>query len=184
MNPEAFLHIQGTPPLTGDESEQVSGPPPRLLSDRCVNVYFQEWAPLFPVIHKPTFLRLYEEFVADPARVKSSHSIAQLYLVFSIAGLSQESPDLAQLAACERQWTKALDSLLMENTMTTLQCLILALMYCAMRADYKKLQHYKGIAIGLSHRLGLHQSQKRFSFGALTIETRKKVFWTLYTLDW
>src|SRR5690606_32538908 len=36
----------------------------------------------------------------------------------------------------------------------------------------------------LSHRLGLHQSQKRFSFGALTIETRKKVFWTLYTVDW
>jgi hypothetical protein len=29
----------------------------------------------------------------------------------------------------------------------------------------------------------LHQSQKRFSFGALTIETRKKVFWTLYTVD-
>jgi hypothetical protein len=53
-----------------------------------------------------------------------------------------------------------------------------------MWADYKRLQHYKGIAVGLSHRLGLHQSQKRFSFGALTIETRKKVFWTLYTLDW
>jgi hypothetical protein len=52
------------------------------------------------------------------------------------------------------------------------------------RADYKRLQHYKGIAVGLSHRLGLHQSQKRFSFGALTTETRKKVFWTLYTLDW
>lgn len=72
----------------------------------------------------------------------------------------------------------------MDNTIITLQCLILALMYCTVRADYKRLQHYKGIAIGLSHRLGLHQSQKRFSFGALTIETRKKVFWTLYTIDW
>lgn len=72
----------------------------------------------------------------------------------------------------------------MDNTIITLQCLILALIYCTVRADYKRLQHYKGIAIGLSHRLGLHQSQKRFSFGALTIETRKKVFWTLYTIDW
>jgi hypothetical protein len=109
--------------------------------------------------------------------------LAQLYLVFNIAGLSSDNPDLPQLADCEQQWQTALDSILMENTMNTLQCLALALLYCTMRADYKRLQHYKGIAISLSHRLGLHQSQKRFSFGPLTIETRKKVFWTLYTLD-
>ncbi|KAF7556217.1 hypothetical protein G7046_g6368 [Stylonectria norvegica] len=183
FNPEAFLHIQGCEPLstkTPDESLRI---PPRLFSDRCVNVYFQEWAPLFPILHKPTFLRVYEEFIADPEKVKSNHKIAQLYLVFNIAGLSQDAPDLAQLAACEQTWRKALDAVLMENTMNTLQCLTLALLYCTKRADYKRLQHYKGIAVGLSHRLGLHQSQKRFSFGALTIETRKKVFWTLYTLD-
>lgn len=158
--------------------------PPRLFSDRCVNIYFQEWAPLFPVLHKPTFLHIYEEFVADADKLKSHHKIAQLYLVFSIAALSSDLPDTEQIAACEMQWQKALDAILMENTMNTLQCLILALMYCTIRADYKRLIHYKGVAVALSHRLGLHQSQKRFSFGALTIETRKKVFWTLYTLDW
>ncbi|KAI5462564.1 fungal-specific transcription factor domain-containing protein [Mariannaea sp. PMI_226] len=183
FNPEAFLHIQGCEslgPRTVDLSLRM---PPRLFSDRCVNVYFQEWAPLFPVLHKPTFLHVYEEFVADPEKVKSNHKLAQLYLVFSIAGLSSDAPDLPQLVVCEHQWRKALDSVLMENTMNTLQCLTLALLYCTMRADYKRLQHYKGIAVGLALRLGLHQSQKRFSFGALTIETRKKVFWTLYTLD-
>lgn len=184
FNPDAFLHIQGTPPLVTTTPEPSLRIPPRLFSDRCVNVYFQEWAPLFPVLHKPTFLHVYEDFVADPAKIKCNYKTAQLYLVFSIAGLSIDAPDLQQLASCEQQWTAALDSLLMENTMNTLQSLILAMMYCMMRADYKRLQHYKGIAVGLSHRLGLHQSQKRFSFGALTTETRKKVFWTLYTLDW
>lgn len=184
FNPEAFLHIQGCPPLTQDAGNETVRVPPRLFSDRCVNVYFQEWAPLFPVLHKPTFLRIYEEFVSDPEKVKSNHKIAQLYLVFSIASLSGNSPDNEQLVSCERQWQTAVDALLLDNTMATLQCLVLALMYCTARADYKRLQHYKGVAVGLSHRLGLHQSQKRFSFGALTIETRKKVFWTLYTLDW
>lgn len=178
------MHIQGCPPLTSEPAGDVVKVPPRLFSDRCVNVFFQEWAPLFPVLHKPTFLRVYEEFVADPEKIKSNHKIAQLYLVFSIASISADSPDLDQLASCEQQWQRALDAVAMENTMATLQCLVLALMYCTVRADYKRLQHYKGIAVGLSHRLGLHQSQKRFSFGALTIETRKKVFWTLYTLDW
>ncbi|KAM7203705.1 putative transcriptional activator protein acu-15 protein [Rhypophila sp. PSN 637] len=183
FNPEAFLHIQGCYPLTPKPTTQALRIPPRLFSDKCVNVFFQEWAPLFPVLHKPTFLRVYEEFVADPEKVKNNHKLAQLYLVFSIASLSSEQPDLEQISSCEMQWQRALEAILMENTMLTLQCLVLALMYCAIRADYKRLQYYKGIAVGLSHRLGLHQSQKRFSFGALTIETRKKVFWTLYTLD-
>jgi hypothetical protein len=184
FNPEAFLHTQSCQPLAPEGPDQLLRAPPRLLTDRCVNVYFQEWAPLFPVLHKPTFLQVYEDFVADPEKVKDQHKIAQLYLVFSIAGISSTSPDANQLAICEQQWTQAVDAVLMENTMSTLQCLIMAILYCIMRADYKRLQHYKGIAVGLSHRLGLHQSQKRFSFGALTIETRKKVFWTLYTLDW
>ncbi|KAJ6783159.1 hypothetical protein PWT90_03730 [Aphanocladium album] len=183
FNPEAFLHVQGCPPLTPNPPEASLRIPPRLFTDRCVNVYFQEWAPLFPALHKPTFLRTYEEFVSDPEKVKCNYKIAQLHLVFSLAGLSSSAPDLDQLAACERQWTDALEAVLLENTMSALQCLVLALLYCSLTADYRRLQHYKSIAVGLAYRLGLHQSQKRFSFGALTLETRKKVFWTLYTVD-
>lgn len=53
-----------------------------------------------------------------------------------------------------------------------------------MSGDYTNLLQYKGLALSLSQRLGLHQSQKRFSFDSLASETRKKVFWTLYTVDW
>lgn len=180
---EAFLHIQGCYPLVEKVPISNMRAPPRLFSDRCVNVYFQEWSPLFPILHRPAFLRVYDEFVSDVDKVKNHHKLAQLYLVFAIAGLSSEEPDLEQIAVCEQQWQRSLDMVLMDNTIITLQCLVLAILYCSMRADYKRLQYYKGVAIGLSHRLGLHQSQKRFSFGALTIETRKKVFWTLYTLD-
>jgi hypothetical protein len=158
--------------------------PPRMFSDRCVNVFFQEWAPLFPVLHKPTFLRLYEEYMANPDLITDPHKLAQLHLVFAIAGQSSDMPDREPIAFCESQWRFSLEVVLMENTLVTLQCLTLVLIYCISNADYSRLQHYKAIAVGLSHRLGLHQSQKRFSFGALTIETRKKVFWTLYTIDW
>lgn len=122
--------------------------------------------------------------MSNPDQVTDPHKLAQLYLVFGIAGLSSELSDRQQIAVCENQWRSSLEVVLMDNTLATLQCLILALIYCISKADYSRLQHYKGIAVGLSHRLGLHQSQKRFSFGALTIETRKKVFWTLYTVDW
>ncbi|KAG6184492.1 hypothetical protein E4U36_001934 [Claviceps purpurea] len=183
FNPEAFLHVQGCAPLALEQPNQTSKPPPRIFSDRCVNVYFQELAPLFPVLHKPSFLRTYEEFVLDPDKIRCRYKIAQLYLVFAIAGVSSESPDLQQIAICEQQWNKAIQSLAVENTLSMLQCLILALLYCMLRADNKRVQYFKGQAVGLAHRLGLHQNQKRLSFGVLTLETRKKVFWTLYTLD-
>jgi hypothetical protein len=84
----------------------------------------------------------------------------------------------------EAQWQSATESFLMDNDLATLQCLVLAQIFCLVKADYSRLLKYKGVAIGLSQRLGLHQSQKRFALGALTGETRKKVFWSLYTVDW
>lgn len=120
----------------------------------------------------------------DPSQVTDQHKLAQLHLVFGIAGLSSDMPEHDQTALCESQWRSSLDSIIKENTLATLQCLVLAMIHSVAKADYALLQHYKGIAVALSHRLGLHQSQKRFSFGALTTETRKKVFWTLYCVDW
>ena len=64
--------------------------PPRLVSDQLINIYFQEWAPLFPVVHRPTVLKAYTEYMSDPHNVQDSHAVAQLHLIFSIAALSAE----------------------------------------------------------------------------------------------
>lgn len=64
--------------------------PPRLVSDQMINIFFQEWAPLFPVVHRPTVLSLYTEYVANPHGVKDKHAIAQLNLIFGIAAVSAE----------------------------------------------------------------------------------------------
>lgn len=71
------------------KSDDVKAPP-RLVSDQMVNIFFQEWAPLFPVLHRPTFLNLYTEYVADPEHMGNKHAVAQLNLVFGIAALSTE----------------------------------------------------------------------------------------------
>lgn len=68
--------------------------------------------------------------------------------------------------------------------MATLQCLILAGIYCVSAGDQDRLAHYRGRAVALAHRLGLHQNQRSFSLSALSLETRKRVFWCLYALDW
>ncbi|KAL8827754.1 MAG: hypothetical protein Q9170_006887 [Blastenia crenularia] len=169
-------------PKASSARSPVAKAPPRLVSDQMINIFFQEWAPLFPVLHRPTFLNFYTQCMADPEHMNDQHAVAQLNLVFGIAALSAEW-NKQSTESFERQWRDAIEAVLSENTLATLQSLVLAQVYCIAKGDYTKLLHYKGMAISLSHRLGLHQSQKRFSLGALTSETRKRIFWTLYTLD-
>ena len=157
--------------------------PPRLTSDQLINVFFQEWAPLFPVLHRPTFLGLYERYVADAEEVTDKAELAQLHLVFGIAALSSGTRSSDDLTSFQSQWRAALDAILKDNSMSTLQALVLAQIFCILQGDYTLLLTYKGLSTTLSARLGLHQSQKRFTLGTLTSETRKKVFWTLYTVD-
>lgn len=171
--------------LSDKDYEVVWKAPPRLLSDQLINIFFQEWAPLFPILHRPTFLGLYEKYVADSDSVTDKAQIAQLNLVFGIAALSNNSMRTTDdLASFELQWKTAIDAVLKENTMATLQAFLLAQLFCIQKDDLGSLLTYKGLSMTLSARLGLHQSQKRFALGTLTSETRKKMFWTLYTVDW
>jgi hypothetical protein len=158
--------------------------PSRMVSDQLVNIFFQEWAPLFPILHRPTFLTLYERYTADTDAVSDKAEIAQLNLVFGIAALSGDNKSSEDLESFASQWKAAADTILSENCMATLQVLILAQIFCIQQGELTRLLTYKGLSTTLSARLGLHQSQKRFALGTLTCETRKKVFWTLYTVDW
>lgn len=64
--------------------------PPRVVSDPMVTIFFRDWAPLFPILHQPTFLKVYAEYFVRPERVEAQQSIAQIYLVFAIAAVSAE----------------------------------------------------------------------------------------------
>ncbi|KAI4243272.1 MAG: hypothetical protein L6R42_010808, partial [Xanthoria sp. 1 TBL-2021] len=178
----ACSKIHSTPPKDSPMRSNTPKAPPRLLSDQLINVFFQEWAPLFPILHRPTFLDVYTQYVADSEGCKNQHSIAQLNLVFCISAQSMDA-NKPHAESFERQWRDAFEAVLSEDTLATLQCLVLAQLTCILKADYTNLLHYKGMAINLSQRLGLHQSQKRCSLDSLASETRKKVFWTLYTVD-
>jgi len=158
--------------------------PSRMTSDVLINIYFQEWAPLFPIVHRPSFLVLYEKYVNDSDLLTDKAEIAQLNLVFGIAALSSGTRSSEDLVSFESQWKAAIDSVLKDNSLATLQALLLAQLFCIQRGDLEALLTYKGLSLSLSARLGLHQSQKRFAFGTLTCETRRKVFWTFYTIDW
>jgi hypothetical protein len=92
LKAEVFFMANKAPMASQKASQLTPSPkaPPRLVSDQMVNIFFQEWAPLFPVLQRPTFLKLYAEYVACPEGVENQQSIAQLHLVFAIGAVSAE----------------------------------------------------------------------------------------------
>lgn len=78
---------QSTQPISYNRGDQTIQTPPRIVSDQLINIYFQEWAPLYPVVHRPTVLKAYEQYLADSLQ-GSPHDLAQLNLIFGIAALA------------------------------------------------------------------------------------------------
>ena len=62
---------------------------PRLVSDQLINIFFQEWAPLYPVVHRPTILKAYEQYLSNTEALQGNkHDMTQLNLIFGIAALA------------------------------------------------------------------------------------------------
>ncbi|EGE09323.1 C6 transcription factor FacB [Trichophyton equinum CBS 127.97] len=157
---------------------------PRLVSDRLLNIFFQEWAPLYPIVHRPEILKLYSRYTTNPDSIEADHhAFAQLNLIFGIAAISSTSRVPQDPLFFERHWIPKLKMLANDISLTTLQCYVLAQVYYSIKADYRSLLHYRGLGVSICLQLGLHHSQERFSLNPLVSETRKRVFWCQYTLD-
>ncbi|KAJ6120770.1 hypothetical protein N7523_005050 [Penicillium sp. IBT 18751x] len=171
-------------PVARGSPQQVMKTPPRLVSDQLINIFFQEWAPLYPVVHRPTILKAYEQFLNNTDSLKKDvHAMAQLNMIFGIAALSSNSRTNQDPTFFEENWTVALDSFVSDTTVASLQCFVLAQIYCMTKADYRSLLRYRALGVDICHQLGLHQNQEDTSLNPLEGETRKKVFWCQYVLD-
>ena len=150
------------------------------------DLFFQEWQPLLPILHRPTFLKIYEQYLAGPEAgnwQNNKQSIAQLFLIFEISALSSGHQSKSNTPSYESQWRRALYSTSSTPTITAIQCQVLAQLCYLLRADYTHLARHRGIAVGMCHELGLHQSHRYHSLSTFDAESYKRVFWCQYVLD-
>ena len=185
----------------------IQGPksPPRIVSDQYISkhqssalprerdlvltqadLFFQEWQPLMPILHRPTFLRIYEQYLTNPDSANwqnNRQAYAQLFLIFEIAALSNTATPTKSHTSYEAQWRKALYSTSSDASLVMLQCHVLAQICYMLRADYAHLARHRGIAIAMCHELGLHQGHRYHSLTTFEAESRKKAFWCQYVLD-
>jgi hypothetical protein len=150
------------------------------------DLFFQEWQPLLPILHRPTFLKVYEQYLAGPDAgnwQSNKQAISQLFLIFEISALSTSQQAKQSLSSYENQWRRALFSTSATPTIAMIQCQLLAQLCYLLRADYTNLARHRGVSVGMCHELGLHQAHKYHTLSTFESETRKKVFWCQYVLD-
>ncbi|KAJ6022438.1 hypothetical protein N7499_007752 [Penicillium canescens] len=180
--PTVALTALSTSVSRGKPSQAVKTPP-RLVSDQLINIFFQEWAPLYPVVHRPTILKAYEQYLSNTESLqRDAHAMAQLNLIFGIAALSSISRTNQDPTFFEENWSTTLDSFSGETSMSSLQCFALGQIYCMTKGDYRTLLRYRALGVDICHQLGLHENLDT-STNPLEDETRKKVFWSQYVLD-
>lgn len=88
--PDSADDINNSASLTYDASWALKIPS-RMASDQMINIFLQEWSPLFPILNRQETLKEYTEFVADPEGLDDNHTIAKLYLIFCIGAISAEA---------------------------------------------------------------------------------------------
>ncbi|KAF8443457.1 fungal-specific transcription factor domain-containing protein [Terfezia claveryi] len=166
-----------------------SNAPSRLSSDHLITAFFQQYHPLFPILHRPSFLKQYEKLISCseistvPSKILSKYSLVQLYLVFAIAARNSEMHNKAEVKLFDIHWRWFLDAILLDSSLETVQCLVLAQLYCFVSSDYERLAQYKSLCVAAVLRLGLNRAQRDFTNNAVLTELNKRVFWCVYCLD-
>ena len=150
------------------------------------DLFFQEWQPLLPILHRPTFLRVYEQYLAGPDAGNwqaNKQAIAQLFLIFEISSLSSGHQAKSNASTYEHQWRRALYSTSSTPNTSTIQCQVLAQLCYLLRGDYTHLARHRAISVGMCHELGLHQGHRYHNLQTFEVETRRRIFWCQYVLD-
>jgi hypothetical protein len=194
-HPNAETEVQSLPQSSrtyyGVPSRPLGLPPSQELAKELIMVYFQEWHPLFPFIHGPTFLQDVEAFYSDDnplgtdIRRKTCQSTV-FQSLFNIAALDRR--DLKLPPECTIDSATALSShlssLATKHDIPTLQSLLAGQLYLIAIMSLHAASTIGAIIMRLILHGGFHRCPCRYSqLSTHDSNVRKRIFWSAYVTD-
>ncbi|PGH03705.1 hypothetical protein AJ79_07287 [Helicocarpus griseus UAMH5409] len=167
--------------------------PPRETAERYIDVWFDAWRHVFPILHRPSFADSVNRLYSTPASEHERPVLGMFYLVLAIScryccltGEVDGQPTVkSNLEDIEyySQSSKYHNDVMAANNLATMQyqeLLTLWFLYTGKRSFAFQMT---GSMTRLALELGLHRHTRRFHFDPLQTELRKRVFWVCYMLD-
>ncbi|TFK43169.1 fungal-specific transcription factor domain-containing protein [Crucibulum laeve] len=170
--------------------------PERDLADKLVEAYFARFHFLMPVVDKPSFMRDYTTLMDNNhdhtyTRTQTAF-LSLLFAVFACAANLVQDP---RLSTSERQDDGGMGMVYYERALILqyishasiqiahVQCFILMSSFLCSVNCLPQAWILIGQAVRAGQDLGLHRSPRRLLVTPVEKETRRKIWWGVYTLD-
>ncbi|KAF9324067.1 hypothetical protein BGZ91_003183 [Linnemannia elongata] len=159
--------------------------PPRDLADHLIDTYFLYVHPNMPVLHKPTFMRLYR----SPDPFKRPPGVL-LNAMFAIASRFSTHPEIVghdPEAFGDEYFDRAKRLVDFEYELprqSSIQALLLMVIYRFTSAKSGgRVWVMLGMATRMAQDLGMHRNSARWHLPPLETEIRKRLWWACYVMD-
>ncbi|GBE79261.1 fungal-specific transcription factor domain-containing protein [Sparassis latifolia] len=170
--------------------------PDRDLADKLVDAYFAKFHFLMPVIDKPSFVLKYKylmEHTNDPLLARTQTAfIALVCAVFAVAARFVDDPRLSKFENLDAAgmgmvyYERALILHYISHASTQIehvQCFLLLSSFLCSVNCLPQAWLLVGQAVRAAQDIGLHRSPRRLLIKPIEKETRRKIWWGVYTLD-
>ncbi|KFZ08143.1 hypothetical protein V502_09513 [Pseudogymnoascus sp. VKM F-4520 (FW-2644)] len=172
--------------------------PPYETALKCCEAWFEFWRYIFPILHRPTFMRnlelMYFKQQTEPDVDIPAEIFGILYMVLALgsrqiqltSGSGDDGPHVRSSGDDTIYFEKAMsyyDAVIKLGTLRTVQFLELQALWYVFTGKRSLALQTTGSIVKLSLELGLHRYSRRFDFNPVTTEIRKRIFWVCYILD-
>ncbi|ETS02719.1 hypothetical protein M419DRAFT_136703 [Trichoderma reesei RUT C-30] len=153
----------------------------RHIADSMIDAYFRIYHVSYPIVHEPTFRAQYSEVIPRP----NGRSWYILAYVMAALGVYTTATTLNNLDLDIFHHTKSLLSfdVLEVGSLTMVQALTLISNYQQKRDKPNAAYSYSGLAARMAMALGLHKDFQGWKISPLSMEIRRRVWWTLSIFD-
>ena len=183
LEPVGFKATQSHSPVETDASLSIITLPNinRHIADSMIDAYFRIYHISYPIVHEPTFRAQYSEVIPRP----NGGSWYILAYVMAALGVYTTATTLNNLDLDIFHHTKSLLSfdVLEVGSLTMVQALTLISNYQQKRDKPNAAYSYSGLAARMAMALGLHKDFQGWKISPLSMEIRRRVWWTLSIFD-
>lgn len=171
----SILHEPGWIPTPLWEQLQLS----EVDLDSAIDAYFSLYHLSYPIVHEPTFRAQYAQVIPRP----NGTSWNALAFMIGALGLFTTTTDLQNnedIRLFDAAKSNISIDILERGNITLVQVLTLMSNYLQKRNKPNSGYNYLGLALHTAMGLGLHKEFRNWKISPLTMEIRRRVWWSLY----
>ncbi|KYK60226.1 Fungal specific transcription factor domain containing protein [Drechmeria coniospora] len=170
------LHQEVSPSMTSQPN------PNRHIAETMIDAYFRHYHVCYPLVHEPSFRAQYSEVISRP-HGPSWTALAYVVAAIGVWTSATSSADKLDLALFAQARSILGFNFLELGNLSLVQALILASNYQQKRDKPNSGYNYLGLSSRMAMGLGLHKEFQGWNIAPLSMEIRRRVWWTLCSFD-